>query len=216
MPFYRQPQHFRPSQFLKLHHLIKMSMFSCMKVRRIKRSSWLSFFTCKHNFLQVTLQLLTQYQNQPRSCRATPASLVSLFRNISTQITNSSSSLPSGIRRQVYGHLFPSESRRICLSPRSATKAAFPNGYFANPWDVLKNVMGGIGSSRALRQDLMTYFWSHYAFHVTINHFNGPYFCPLSEVGPKFTLLNKCSCYTDLAQEKSFPNPASHCRSRPY
>ncbi|RDW73326.1 hypothetical protein BP6252_07233 [Coleophoma cylindrospora] len=90
-------------------------------------------------------------------------------------------SIPSEVRRQIYGYLFPLESRRICLSPRS-TQDVFPNGYFANPWVVLQEVMGGLGSSRALRQDLMTYFWSHFSFHVTINHFNGPYFCPLSEI----------------------------------
>ncbi|RDW87462.1 hypothetical protein BP5796_03156 [Coleophoma crateriformis] len=97
-------------------------------------------------------------------------------------------SIPSEVRRQIYGYLFPLESRRICLSPRSSTQAVFPDGYFANPWDVLQGVMGGLGSSKALRQDLMTYFWSHFAFHVTVNHFNGPYFCPLSEVGLKIWL----------------------------
>ena len=91
-------------------------------------------------------------------------------------------SLPPGIRRQIYGYCFPEEPRKISLAPRFATKAIWTTGYFALPWDVLEDVMGGIGSFRALRHDLMTYFWTMYHFHVTLTSFSGPRFSPLSHV----------------------------------
>jgi hypothetical protein len=91
-------------------------------------------------------------------------------------------SLPASIRRQIYGFCFPLETRKISLSPRFATKAVWANGHFASPWDILEDIMGGLGSFKALRRDLMTYFWAEYHFHVTLTPFNGPRFSPLSHV----------------------------------
>jgi hypothetical protein len=90
--------------------------------------------------------------------------------------------LPSSIRNRIYGFCLPEEDRRISLAPNFATKAVWPKEYFASPWDVLKKVMGGLGASRALRRDLMAYFWASYHFHVTLTPFSGPAFSPLSHV----------------------------------
>ena len=90
--------------------------------------------------------------------------------------------LPANIRQKIYGYCFPHEPRRISLSPRFATKAVFPDDYFASPWDVLDMVFGGLQSFPGLRHELMIYFWTEYHFHVTLSPFSGPKFSPLSNV----------------------------------
>ncbi len=90
--------------------------------------------------------------------------------------------LPASVKRRIYSFCFPLEERKISLSPYFATKAVFPEGYFASPWYILQNVSGGIQSFRALRHGLMTFFWTEYAFHVTLNEFGGPKLSPLSNV----------------------------------
>ena len=90
--------------------------------------------------------------------------------------------LPLAVRHQIYGHCYPPDTRKVILSPGFATKAAFPPGYFADPWEVLANVCGGLESFRALRHELLTYFWTHYHFHATLTPFNGPRFSPLSHI----------------------------------
>ncbi|KAJ5041541.1 uncharacterized protein L3040_005124 [Drepanopeziza brunnea f. sp. 'multigermtubi'] len=90
--------------------------------------------------------------------------------------------LPPSVKRRIYGFCFPNEARKINLSPYFATKAVFPEGYFANPWDILDSVAGGLEASSQLRNELMTYFWTAYHFHVTLNEFSGPKLSPLSHV----------------------------------
>lgn len=90
--------------------------------------------------------------------------------------------LPVTIRERIYDYCFPEEPRRINLSPRFASKAVFPDGYFASPWNVLDDVFGGLHAFRELRRELMTYFWTKYHFHVTLSQFTGPKFSPLSHV----------------------------------
>lgn len=90
--------------------------------------------------------------------------------------------LPITVRRRIYEYCFPNEPRKISLSPRFASKAVFPDGYFASPWDVLDPVLGGLHAFRKLRHELMIYFWTVYHFHVTFSPFTGPKFSPLSHV----------------------------------
>ncbi|PQE06190.1 Nucleolar GTPase ATPase p130 protein [Rutstroemia sp. NJR-2017a BBW] len=90
--------------------------------------------------------------------------------------------LPVCIRRRIYFYCFPGEDRKISLSPRFATKDCFSDDYFASPWDVLEPVKGAISSSAIVRNELMTYFWTKYHFHVTLSPFSGPIFSPLSHV----------------------------------
>jgi hypothetical protein len=89
---------------------------------------------------------------------------------------------PDEVRRNIYSYCFPKEIRKINLSPRFATKEVWPKNYFASPWEVLEEVTGGLSSSRALRNELMTYFWTQYHFHVTLTPFSGPKFSPLSHI----------------------------------
>ncbi|KAK0127539.1 hypothetical protein ONS96_007074 [Cadophora gregata f. sp. sojae] len=90
--------------------------------------------------------------------------------------------LPPSVRRRIYGYCFPFEPRKITLSPSFATKAVFSKEYFASPWDIIDFVAGGMQSFSMLRNDLLTYFWSEYRFHVTVTEFSGPKFSPLSHV----------------------------------
>ena len=93
------------------------------------------------------------------------------------------SAVPANVRHRICSFCFNhDEQRKISLSPKFATRALFPDGYFANAWDVLDPVFGAIHSFRALREDLMSYFWTTYHFHVTLNPFSGPKFSPLSHV----------------------------------
>ncbi|KAH8598351.1 hypothetical protein B0O99DRAFT_701615 [Bisporella sp. PMI_857] len=90
--------------------------------------------------------------------------------------------LPAKVRYIIYSYCFKDERRKISLSPRFATKAVFPEDYFASPWDVLEPVSGALGAFEALRVDLMTYFWSQNQFHITLSAFTGPKICPLSQI----------------------------------
>ncbi|CZT09579.1 uncharacterized protein RCO7_03700 [Rhynchosporium graminicola] len=90
--------------------------------------------------------------------------------------------LPTSVRRRIYSFCFPYEERKVSLSPAFATKAVFPEYYFASPWDILDHVAGGLGSFSMLRKELMVYFWTEYHFHIALNDFSGPRFSPLSHV----------------------------------
>jgi hypothetical protein len=116
--------------------------------------------------------------------------------------------LPSAIRRRIYGFCFPEESRHITLSPRFATKAVFGPAYFADPWDILEDVRGGLESFGFLRKDLLTYFWSEYHFHVTVNAFSGPKLSPLSHVW----LLQHVGSIKALTVEIDYTRFGGSCR----
>lgn len=90
--------------------------------------------------------------------------------------------LPSSVKRRIYALCFPEETRKITLSPSFATEAVFPEDYFANPWDVLDSVAGGLEASSQLRNELMAYFWTAYHFHITLSEFSGPKLSPLSHI----------------------------------
>lgn len=90
--------------------------------------------------------------------------------------------LPAYIKQRIYSFCFQSEPRHVTLSPMFATKAVFPDDYFSSPWNVLDSVAGGTQAFRALRHELLAFFWSRYHFHVTLSEFSGPKFSPLSHV----------------------------------
>jgi hypothetical protein len=93
------------------------------------------------------------------------------------------SALPAAVRHRIYAFCFEGfERRKINLSPKFAVRAVFPDSHFLSPWNVLDPVFGGVHAFRALRHDLMTYFWTTYHFHVTLNVFSGPVFSPLSHI----------------------------------
>lgn len=87
---------------------------------------------------------------------------------------------PAEVRAKICNYCLPWEPRRITLSPYFVLKGVFSEVYHASPWDVLENVLGGLHAFRALRLDLMAYFWTHYRFHVTLDPFSGPVFSPLT------------------------------------
>ncbi|RFU34569.1 hypothetical protein B7463_g1765, partial [Scytalidium lignicola] len=90
--------------------------------------------------------------------------------------------LPASIRKQIYSECFSIELRKISLSPHFATAGVFPDDYFASPWEVLSPILGALHTCVALRYELMTYFWMHYHFHVTLSIFTGLVFSPLSSI----------------------------------
>lgn len=82
--------------------------------------------------------------------------------------------VPIAARKRIYAYLFPDESRPISLSPYFATKDAFPKDAFASPWDVLENALEPMEACSRLRKEIMTYFWTHYHFHVTLSPVTSP------------------------------------------
>lgn len=89
----------------------------------------------------------------------------------------------SSIRRRIYGYVFehPANGKKVTLSVPSATKDVYPPDFFITPWDLLQHVEGALSSCRQMRDELLTYFWNTYHFHVTFSPFTvGPVFSGLS------------------------------------
>ncbi|TEY43179.1 hypothetical protein BOTCAL_0376g00110 [Botryotinia calthae] len=95
------------------------------------------------------------------------------------------------VRRKIYSYCLPSSTNiMISLSPEFAWRNCYHDYYFTSPWNVLEMVSGALASSSLMRNDLMTYFWTEYQFHVTLTPFCSSTFTPLSSVWlPNF--LNK-------------------------
>lgn len=116
-----------------------------------------------------------------------PSDLNNLFEHSLPSRPNSTYSplfnLPIKVRRKIYSFCLPdSRNITVCLSPHFAIKNCYHGYYFTSPWDVLETVVGGLGSFNLLRNDLMTYFWTEYQFHVTLTPFCNSTFTPLSSV----------------------------------
>ncbi|KAJ8058943.1 hypothetical protein OCU04_011928 [Sclerotinia nivalis] len=91
--------------------------------------------------------------------------------------------LPINVRRKVYSYCLPNrKSITILLSPHFVIKNCYHGYYFSSPWNVLESVAGGLASFSLMRNDLMTYFWTEYQFHVTLTPFCNSAFTPLSSV----------------------------------
>ncbi|APA08854.1 hypothetical protein sscle_04g036240 [Sclerotinia sclerotiorum 1980 UF-70] len=91
--------------------------------------------------------------------------------------------LPINVRRKVYSYCLPDrKSITVLLSPHFVIKNCYHGYYFSSPWKVLESVAGGLASFSLMRNDLMTYFWTEYQFHVTLSPFCNPTFTPLSSV----------------------------------
>jgi hypothetical protein len=91
--------------------------------------------------------------------------------------------LQSSLRRKIYGYIFelPPKGKKVTLSIPSATKDVYPPDYFITPWDLIHQVAGALGTCRQMRNELLTYFWNTYHFHVTFSPFTvGPVFSGLS------------------------------------
>lgn len=91
--------------------------------------------------------------------------------------------LPTKVRRKIYFYCLPNkQDTTVSLSPHFATKNCYYSYHFTSPWDILQPVAGGLQSFSLLRNDLMTYFWTEYDFHVTLTPFCNSVFTPLSSV----------------------------------
>lgn len=80
----------------------------------------------------------------------------------------------------------PSQQGKITLSPEFATKDVFPSSQFLLPGDILHNVEGALTTCRQLRDEVMTYFWTQYKFHVTLSPFTAAVTSPLSQKWLRF------------------------------
>lgn len=91
--------------------------------------------------------------------------------------------VPPTIRRMIYAYVFeyPANGKKVNLSKDFTTKDVFPPDFFIAPWDLLHQVEGGLSSCRQMRDELFTYFWNTYHFHVTFSPYSiGPVFSGLS------------------------------------
>ncbi|KAI9732701.1 MAG: hypothetical protein M1818_007435 [Claussenomyces sp. TS43310] len=91
--------------------------------------------------------------------------------------------LEDKLRRHICFFLFstPANDKKITLSPIFATKDVFADDYFVKPWDVLEDVEDVMYACRRLRDDVQTFFWTEYKFHVSISPFTAPMTSPVSQ-----------------------------------
>ncbi|KAF7887962.1 uncharacterized protein EAF01_011116 [Botrytis porri] len=96
--------------------------------------------------------------------------------------------MPTKVRRKIYFYCLPSSTDiMVSLSPEFAWRNCYHDYYFTSPWNVLEMVSGALASFSLMRNDLMTYFWTEYHFHVTLTPFCSSIFTPLSSIWlPKF------------------------------
>jgi len=91
--------------------------------------------------------------------------------------------VPHAIRRRIYAFIFeyPANGKQVNLSKDFTTKDVFPSEFFIVPWDLLYQVEGALTSCIQMRDELSTYFWNTYHFHVTFSPYSiGPVFSGLS------------------------------------
>jgi hypothetical protein len=87
------------------------------------------------------------------------------------------------IRCKIYAYVYehPANGKLVNLSKDFTTKDVFPPDFFIAPWDLLKHAEGALSSCMQMRDELFTYFWNTYHFHVTFSPFSiGPVFSALS------------------------------------
>ncbi|KAF7956152.1 hypothetical protein EAE96_005072 [Botrytis aclada] len=97
--------------------------------------------------------------------------------------------MPTKVRRQIYFYCLPSSTDiTVSLSPEFAWRNCYHDYYFTSPWSVLEMVSGALASFSLMRNDILTYFWTEYHFHVTLTPFCSSIFTPLSSIWlPKFS-----------------------------
>lgn len=74
------------------------------------------------------------------------------------------------IRRRIYRYCFTDDNRPIILSNPWTFRATFGPSHFARPSEILKPILGAL-SVPYLRDELLSYYWSHYSFHISISPF---------------------------------------------
>lgn len=91
--------------------------------------------------------------------------------------------VPPTIRRRIYSFVFeyPANGKQVNLSKDFTTKDVFPPGFFIAPWDLLHQAEGALSACIQMRDELYTYFWNTYHFHVTFSPYSiGPVFSGVS------------------------------------
>jgi hypothetical protein len=91
--------------------------------------------------------------------------------------------IPPAIRCRIYAYVYehPAKGKLVNLSKDFTTKDVFPPDFFISPWDLLKHAEGAISSCIQMRDEIFTYFWNTYHFHVTFSPFSiGPVFSAVS------------------------------------
>ncbi|KAF7918623.1 hypothetical protein EAE99_008817 [Botrytis elliptica] len=91
--------------------------------------------------------------------------------------------MPTTVRRKIYSYCLPSSTDpTISLSPEFAWRNCYHGYYFTSPWSILEMVSGALASFSLMRNDILTYFWTEYHFHVTLTPFCSSIFTPLSSI----------------------------------
>ncbi|TGO22929.1 hypothetical protein BPAE_0150g00230 [Botrytis paeoniae] len=91
--------------------------------------------------------------------------------------------MPTRVRRKIYSYCLPSSTdTTVSLSPEFAWRNCYHDYYFTSPWSVLEMVSGALASFSVMRNDILTYFWTEYHFHVTLTPFCSSIFTPLSSI----------------------------------
>jgi hypothetical protein len=93
------------------------------------------------------------------------------------EAANTLARLSSDIRRHIISHVLPQpdERRKVTLAPDFAISQFYPEDYFLDPfWDILQHAEALMLTSKQLRDDVQTYFWTAYHFHISLSSFTSP------------------------------------------
>lgn len=86
-------------------------------------------------------------------------------------------SLPAIVRRLIVSYVLPQpeDGRKVTLAPEFAISQFYPEDYFLDPfWDILQDAEGLMLASKQHRDDVQTYFWTTYHFHISLSSFTTP------------------------------------------
>lgn len=113
--------------------------------------------------------------------------------------------VPHTIRRRIYAFVFeyPANGKQVNLSKDFTTKDVFPPDFFIAPWDLLRQVEGALSSCMQMRDEVFTYFWNTYHFHVTFSPYSiGPVFsgCSIRLLNGYANRVNHLSVEVDMTK----------------
>lgn len=84
------------------------------------------------------------------------------------------SRLPPKVKRTVVAHLLPTTDKLINLSHDGATVGVFENDHWIRPCKILDVAVDALKTSRSMRNDILTYFWTEHHFLISINMISLP------------------------------------------
>lgn len=132
------------------------------------------------------------------------------------QQTHAFFTLNHEIKRRIFDFVFPYSEAGIpiTLSPKFGTVDVYPDDHFLVPWEVLWAVEGGLYSCKQLQDELMTYFWTNYEFHVVLSSYTKVSLIPqhywMTAVLTRHVLAKHINAHHELVADVFGSHPIPH------